>query len=198
VDTIYQVFTGYDRTSAPSVGDYKYCPCCAASLELTPDDDRHRPWCPRCGFIQFKNPAPAVAILIVRDDRVLLGKRSGPPGAEKWATLSGYIEFDEDFLTTGIREAKEETGLEVEIVAILNVASSFISPGYHFFSVYLLGRVIGGDMVPGSDMGELRWFPLDQPMPVLAFEEDAMMIERIARGDICGLPVDRRYASMTK
>ena len=194
---IYQVFSRYDQQACQGELNFRFCPNCANPLELTLYDGRVRPVCPACGFIQFINPAPAVAILVVRGDQVLLGKRSGSPDTGKWATPSGYIEFDEDFLSAAIREVKEETGLEVEIRAILNVASSFISPKYHFFSVYLLAHVIRGELAERSDLVELRWYPLGQPMPELAFKEDEMMIARYSQGLTTGLPVDPRYARLS-
>jgi 8-oxo-dGTP diphosphatase len=45
-----------------------------------------------------------------------------------WCLPCGYIEFHEDYLTAARREVKEETGLEVEITALLSVASYFLRP----------------------------------------------------------------------
>ena len=42
-------------------------------------------------------------------------RRANEPGKGKWATPSGYIEFEDDYLSTAAREAKEETGLDVEL-----------------------------------------------------------------------------------
>jgi 8-oxo-dGTP diphosphatase len=64
-----------------------------------------------------------VAVLIIRDDRVLLIKRSGSHGAGTWATPGGHLDFGEMPEQCGVREAREETGLEVAdltFVAITN------------------------------------------------------------------------------
>ena len=50
----------------------------------------------------------------------------------------GYIEFHEDYLTAARREVKEETGLEVEITALLSVASNFLRADIHTLAVAVL------------------------------------------------------------
>jgi hypothetical protein len=57
-----------------------------------------RPACSNCGFVQHRNPAPTVSVLVVDEDRVLLGKRGGHPGKGTWSLPSGYVEYEEDFL----------------------------------------------------------------------------------------------------
>ena len=125
---------------------------------------------------------------------MLLGKRGGEPGKGKWATPSGYIEYDDDFLTTALREAKEETGLDVELKAILNVSSTFLSPGQHFFSVYLLGTVTGGELAAGDDLETVDWFPITGPLPELAFQEDADILAAFAKNEYVALPIGPHIA----
>jgi len=191
---IKQVYIAYDRMVHTEADRFKYCPVCGTALVLEDMDGVSRNKCPSCGFIRFKNPAPAVSILILQDDQVLLGKRLGEPGKGKWAVPSGYIEYDDDFLTTGIREAKEETGLDVEIKSIVNVSSSFLSPRYHFLAIYLLGHVIGGSLAAGDDLETVEWFSLSGPWPDLAFQEDIDVIEAFSKTRFEGLPVDPNFA----
>lgn len=191
---IRQVFVAKDVDLEQRNGDYIHCPNCTSRLVLTRVEDHSRPVCPNCGFVQFRNPAPAVAVLIVSGSQFLLGKRQAGVSQGKWATPSGYIEYEEDFLTAGIREVWEETGLQIKIEAILNVASSFISRGNHFFSVYLLASVIGGEIRSGDDFSDAQWFEFGGPLPEMAFEEDAHMIARVASGNYPMLPIDESYS----
>lgn len=184
------MFSGYDRQEYEQAGEYQYCPVCSAPLQRVAVGGRPRPHCPGCGFTHFKNPAPTVSILIQDKDRILLGKRSGPPGEGRWAIPSGYIEWEDDFLSTAIRETREETGLEVEIVSVLNVVSSFLSPRFHFLSLFVLARVVGGDLVAGDDLLDAEWFSLLEPLPDMAFEEDRAILEMAKSGELAGLPVD--------
>ena len=132
-------------------------------------------------------------MLIVEGDQVLLGKRGGDPGQGTWSLPSGYIEYEDDFLTTAIREAKEETGLDVEVWSLINVVSSFVSPRFHFLGLYVTAQVVGGELAAGDDLEAVAWFPVAGPLPEMGFEEDATIIELYARGFV-GLPVDAAYA----
>jgi ADP-ribose pyrophosphatase YjhB (NUDIX family) len=194
--SIKQVYRSYSRKDLPPADGFLFCPRCKTELEVIEIDHKPRPACPACGFIRFRNPAPAVSLLMVKGDRVLLGKRGGEPGKGKWATPSGYIEYDDDFLTTALREAKEETGLDVELKAILNVSSTFLSPGQHFFSVYLLATVTGGELAAGDDLEAVDWFPITGPLPELAFQEDADILAAYAKNTFAGLPIDPNFAQV--
>lgn len=194
---LHHVYRSYDPQPHPPDQSFRYCPRCRSELSLQQVETYPRLACPQCGFVHYQNPAPAVSVLIVKGDRVLLGRRAGEPGKGKWATPSGYIEFEDDYLATAGREAKEETGLEVKITAILNVASSFLSPRYHFFGVYLLAEAVGGELAAGDDMLEVAWFSPAGPLPELAFEEDAEILQRYAQGSLARLDVNSREGSKT-
>ena len=193
-----QVYVAYDGKEDPAADGFQYCPRCQTALTIKDIDHKLRPVCPNCGFIRFRNPAPAISLLIVKDDQVLLGKRGGEPGGGKWATPSGYIEYEDDFLSTAIREAKEETGLDVELKSIIQVVSSFVSPRYHFLAIYLLAGVIGGEIVAGDDLEEVAWFPLSGPWPELGFQEDVDVLEAYSRTRFEGLPIDPSFARQEK
>ena len=172
-------FSDYEP-HASSPGDFTFCPRCSTQMQRIESGGKIRPTCPNCGFVQFNNPAPAVSILIVDDDHVLLGRRTNDPGKGLWSTPSGYIEYDDDFLQAAVREAKEETGLDVEILSILNVSSDFLSPRWHFLTISLLVRPTGGVLTPSDEMEILQWFPVGGPLPELAFKEDAYHINLYA------------------
>jgi 8-oxo-dGTP diphosphatase len=133
-------------------------------------------------------------VLVVDGDRLLLGKRGGNPGKGTWSFPSGYVDYEEDFLTTAIRETKEETGLDIEVRSILNVVSSFVSPRFHFLGIYVLARVTGGELVAGDDLEAVAWFPVAGPLPKMGFQEDVSIIEMVTEG-IAGLPVDPACAT---
>jgi 8-oxo-dGTP diphosphatase len=190
---VKQVFAHYERGDQP-VDGYEYCPFCRTPLILAESDHRLRSTCPGCGFVQHRNPAPTVSVLVVDGDRVLLGKRGGSPGKGTWSLPSGYIDYEEDFLTTAIREAKEETGLDVEIRSIINVVSSFVSPRFHFLGIYVVARVAGGELGAGDDLEAVEWFPTVAPLPRMGFPEDVCVIEMYTKG-FAGIPVDPECAT---
>lgn len=79
--------------------------------------------CPSCGKTvkQYKNPIPTVDIIIeINDDIVLIERKNRPFG---WAIPGGFVDYGESVEETAVREAKEETSLDVEIVRLLGVYS---------------------------------------------------------------------------
>ena len=185
-----QIYVTYDRQKNLISDAFKYCPFCREPLQLVESGRQLRPTCPVCGFIQFRNPAPAVTVLVAKQDQVLLGRRAGSPGANKWSLPSGYIEYDEDFLSTARREVMQETGLNIQIQTIMNVESAFLSPQYHFLTIYLLAHVVGGELQAGDDFTAVAWFPSTGPLPVMAFPQDVVLIRDYAQKSLQGLPVD--------
>jgi 8-oxo-dGTP diphosphatase len=121
-----------------------------------------------------------------RDTKVFMGG--------KWSLPGGFIEFDEDFLTSAHREIMEETGLSIKIVSIISVVSNFFSPDLHTLVIVLLAQKMSGSLQPGDDMVKLEWFPILGPFPSMAFEADAHIIDRYSKTKISGISVDHRFA----
>jgi len=192
---VKQVFVAHSGQEDGNLGRYRYCPFCGTELSLKERGGKQRPVCPKCGFVQFRNPVPGVVVLIEKEGTVLLGRRRGGFGAGTWGLPQGYIEFEEDFFTAAIREVKEETGLDVEIRSIINVVSNLLSPGLHTLAIVLLARVVAGELCAGDDLETLEWVPLAGPLPEMAFEADEYIIERYrqTQGE-WGLPVDPDFA----
>ena len=191
-----QVYATYDWKENLGIARFKYCPLCGAQFKHEKIALRTRPLCPGCGYILYRNPFPAVSVLIVNKKKILLGKRSGEPGKGKWALPSGYIEFEEDFLTTAIREVKEETGLDIQVISILNVQSAFLPPEYNFLSVYLLAEVIGGNASPNDDLEDSAWFSLSESLPEMAFPPDVELIQNYSSGSCEGIKVNRKESGL--
>lgn len=89
---------------------------------------------------------------------------------------------------------KEETGLNVEIVGLLSVASNFLRPDIHTLAVALLAKPAGGVTCPGDDVDELGWFSLKDELPEFAFAADRHMIERYFATRRSGASIDLAYA----
>ena len=80
----------------------------------------HRRRCPVCGLVQFPRTDPAITMLVQSGDRCLLSRRQGAP-ANRWSALAGFVEPGETPEEAVIREAREETG--VEVVSVKYVTS---------------------------------------------------------------------------
>jgi 8-oxo-dGTP diphosphatase len=108
-----------------------------------------------------KTPALTADAVIVDADRgVVLVRRRHAPFAGCWALPGGFVEISESCAAACRREAKEETGLDVECVELIGV---FSDPGRdprgHTISAIYLCRVVGGELSGGDDAAEARWFP---------------------------------------
>ena len=188
-----QVFTAYEATDGAERANF--CLVCGSELTDLSDGDRTRRVCRSCGFIRYRNPAPAVAVLVVEEDRFLLCRRhSRAFEGAKWCLPCGYVEYDEDYLTAAIREVQEETGLAVEITGIISVASNFLAPDIHTVVTVLLARPLGGELRAGDDVDLVRWFQANDALPELAFEADRHIIGRYFATRLPGAPIDEAYA----
>lgn len=192
---VQQVFIEYPLAIGAETSNLTYCPRCGENCVIKEEGGRKRSTCLKCGFIHYKNPVPAVSVLIVKDETVLLGKRApGSFQAGKWCLPCGYLEFDEDFITAARREAKEETGLIIEIESILSVMSNFFTPALHTLVVVLLARVTAGTLCSGDDLVAAQWVPLAGPFPNMAFAADEHIIARYCMTRVSGAPVETRLA----
>ncbi len=115
---------------------------------------------------EHKNPAPTVDVVIqLPDDRVVLVRRKNPPPG--WALPGGFVDEGETVEAAAVREAKEETGLDVALVDLVHVYSDpRRDPRRHTLSVVFLGRAVGTP--EGADDAEearaFRWDALPSPL----------------------------------
>lgn len=107
-----------------------------------------------------RNPALTVDAVITDPRRgVVLVRRGRPPFEGRWALPGGFVEYGERCEDACVREAAEETGLEVEIVELLGVFSDpNRDPRGHTVSVVYLCRPTGGELSAGDDAAACRWF----------------------------------------
>ncbi len=127
--------------------------------------------CPHCGVASpARNPFPTVDIVLYRPGHgVLLIKRRNPPHG--WALPGGFIDYGESAEQAAVREAREETGLDVVLTGLLGVYSDpRRDPRFHTLSVVFLAEA-APDAAPvaGDDAGEARFFSLDA-LPDMAFD----------------------------
>lgn len=148
---------------------YRFCPACGGSLapQRLKVSDPERPVCTACGFVVYLDPKVAVGTIIRADEgRLVLVRRAIEPGYGLWVFPSGYVDRGEAAQVAALREAREESGLEVRIDALLNVYSYPDSPIIIVYTATKLGGTLCGD----EECLEARLFDVDEvPWPQLAF-----------------------------
>lgn len=131
------------------------------------------PVCTLCGFVHFHDPKVAAVSFVGHGNQVLLVKRGVEPERGKWALPAGYVNGNEDPQQAAIREAREETGLDIEITALLDVIYNPPRPDGRFNGASIIivyrGRVVGGELQAGDDVMAAAWFSIDN-LPEIAFE----------------------------
>jgi len=143
---------------------------------------------------------PAVAAVIVEDDRILLIKRGKEPSKGKWSVPGGSVEPGETLEEAVEREVYEETGLEIEIGDVAGVyglrierptpngqhptskgdeikTGEEVSVAYHYRITDFFAVVTGGTLAAGDDADDARWVPLEE---VDEYELTEYLLERLA------------------
>lgn len=127
------------------------------------------------GHVNWINPAVGSTVFIIKDNKVLYGVRSQDPGKGKLDLPGGFIEVGESAEQAAIREAKEELGIDIKIVTLLNTypttyeirpilnlafiataTTDHIAPGDDMSDGNPVWRDI--ENLPGSDEAAAEWF----------------------------------------
>lgn len=150
----------------------KYCPECAGSFADEMVHGKLRAVCKMCGFVFYQGPKLAAGVLIEDKGRVLLHRRDVGPREGTWTFPSGYVDLGESPAEAALREAWEETALEVVLDQLVGV---YNNPS-HSVSLVMYAAHITGNASPSSDNDRVALFPLES-LPELSFEHDRQILE---------------------
>ena len=113
------------------------------------------------------HPVVGVGAIIISEGKILLEKRKNEPSRGKWSIPGGLVELGESVEQAVIREVKEETGLDVEALCLVDVVDNinFDARGkvkYHYVIVDFLVNIRCGLPKAASDADELKWVPFSE------------------------------------
>ena len=127
-----------------------------------------------------QKPQVGTAMIITKDDKVLLMKRKGPHGKGTWSTPGGHLEFGETLEECAAREAKEEVGVDVIDVRFRAVTNDiFEETGKHYITVWMEGKLAGEPFLAAErEVEEIGWFAWDSlPEPLF------LTLENLVKGN---------------
>jgi 8-oxo-dGTP diphosphatase len=109
-----------------------------------------------------ERPILGVGALIIEGDRILLVERAREPLKDWWSLPGGVVETGERLEEALRREVREETGLEVEIICLVEIYERIMldgagAPEYHYVLMDYLCRPIGGTLCAADDASKAEW-----------------------------------------
>ncbi len=107
-------------------------------------------------------PIVGVGAVVIRDGQVLLVQRAQEPLSEKWTLPGGAVELGETLEEAVVRELREETGLTVRVLELVEAFERIARdddhrPRYHYVLLDYLCVPVSGELLAGSDVAAAEW-----------------------------------------
>ena len=135
-----------------------YCYQCGHELELRHIDQREREICPACNWIYYAQLKVGAAVLIERDNQLLLLQRNHEPWKGSWMLPAGYVEVDENPQDAAHREVFEETGLIIESSEFSHVYYFSDDPRGNGVAFVYRANNISGELKLNEESNAARYF----------------------------------------
>jgi 8-oxo-dGTP diphosphatase len=132
--------------------------------------------CPKCNyhFESYKNPLPTVDIIIETTGGIVLIERKNEPFG--WALPGGFVDYGESLEKAAVREAFEETGLQVKLIRQLKTYSDpGRDPRHHTISTVFIATAEGQPRA-GDDAGRSEIFTRLN-LPTLVFDHEKILAD---------------------
>ena len=123
-----------------------------AHIYPPPEDDRRYP----------RRPLIGVGAIMLRRDRILMAQRGKQPLQGWWSLPGGALETGESLADAVRREVREETGLEIRPLGVLEIFERIMrdaagTPEYHYVLIDYVCRITCGTLRPGDDVCAVDW-----------------------------------------
>lgn len=134
-----------------------------------------------------QRPVPAVGVVCLRDDHVLLIRRGTAPRIGEWSLPGGRIEWGEGAAQAALRELQEETGVTAQLIGLIEVVDGVFrsrSSGAvtrHYVLIDYAARWLSGEPIAGDDAADARFIPLCDIASLGMWDETVRIIREGAR-----------------
>lgn len=129
-----------------------------------------------------ERPVATVGVVCLKGDAVLLIKRGQAPRLGQWSLPGGRLEWGETLVAGALRELAEETGVTAEILGLIDAVDGLFTSRTtgettrHYVMIDYAARWIAGEPVAGDDAAEARFFPLDEALAIIEWEETRRVV----------------------
>ena len=133
-----------------------------------------------------KHPLVGVGAIMLNRNRILMAQRGKEPLKGWWSLPGGALETGESLKDAVCREVREETGLEIRPMGVLEIFERIMRdaagvPEYHYVLIDYMCRITGGSLAAGDDVCRVEWVPR-QELPKLQITEGTLgVIEKAFR-----------------
>lgn len=128
--------------------------------------------------METNKPKVGVGVMILKDGRVLLGKRKGSHGEGEYAFPGGHLEYLESFEDCARRETREECGIEIRDIHFQFLANVTKYAPKHYVHIGVIADLASGDprVLEPEKSESWDWYPLEK-LPKPMFEMCRLAIE---------------------
>lgn len=96
-------------------------------------------------YMSMNIPRIGVGVIVVYQNRVLLGKRKNAHGEGDWSFPGGHLEFQESFEACAQREVLEEAGIQIHNIRIAAVTNDiFTLENKHYVTIFMKADLLSG------------------------------------------------------
>lgn len=136
-------------------------------MKIPDGDDRERPTCGKCGFVDYENPKIVVGSVATWEDRILLCRRAIEPRIGYWTLPAGYLELGETVEDGARREAWEEARADLRLDRLL---ATYSVPRISQVQIMFRARLNTPEIAAGPESEEVGLFRWDDiPWEDIAF-----------------------------
>ncbi len=119
---------------------------------------------------EIQRPTVGIGVMILKDGKVLLGKRRGSHAAGEYAFPGGHLEYMESFEACARREVEEETGLKIKNLKFILLSNEKTYPPKHYVHIGFLADWQDGEpkILEPNKVDSWNWYDLDHlPSPLM-------------------------------